>query len=100
MQWRSTRIDPDHRAGVSTVALMEGGHKMDIGGLKQFFGQNILVSADGKDFVGTLQAIPGSQDAVSLRPLDDATANNYIFAINGVAALSVSSISFVQKLDR
>jgi len=73
---------------------------MDIAGLKQFFGQSILVSADGKDFVGILQPIQGSQDSVTLKPLDDADANNYTFAINGAAALSVSAISFVQKLDR
>jgi hypothetical protein len=72
---------------------------MDIAGLKQFFGQNILAAADGKDFVGTLQPIAGSQDTVTLKPLDDATANNYTFAINGAAALSVSAISFVQRLS-
>ena len=71
---------------------------MDIAGLKPLFGQKILAVADGKDFVGTLKQVSGSQDTVTLTPLDDATANNYIFAINGVTALSVSAITFVQKL--
>jgi hypothetical protein len=72
---------------------------MDIAGLKQFFGQSILASADGKDFVGILEPIHGSQDTVTLRPLSDAIANNYPFAINGAAALSVSAIAFVQRLS-
>lgn len=72
---------------------------MDIAGLKQFFGQSILASADGKDFVGILERIQGSQDTVTLKPLSDALANNYQFAINGVAALDVNAIAFVQKLN-
>lgn len=72
---------------------------MDIAGLKQFFGQSILVSADGKDFVGILERIQGSQDTVTLKPLSDALANNYPFAINGVAALDVNAIAFVQRLN-
>ncbi|MGA9273446.1 MAG: hypothetical protein WBV40_07600 [Candidatus Cybelea sp.] len=71
---------------------------MDLAGLKSLLGQNVLAAADGKDFVGTLHTIAGSQDTVSLKPLDDATANKYIFAINGVTALSVSAITFIQKL--
>lgn len=71
---------------------------MDLAGLRTLFGQNVLAAAGGKDFVGKLQSISGSQDTVTLKPLDDATANNYIFAINGAAALSVSAITFVQKL--
>jgi hypothetical protein len=71
---------------------------MDLAGLKALFGQNVLAAAD-KEFVGKLEQIPGSQDAVTLQPLDAATANNYPFAINGVTALSVSAITFVQKLS-
>jgi hypothetical protein len=70
---------------------------MDLAGLRPLLGQNVLAPADGKDFVGKL-AISGSQDTVTLKPLDDATANNYLFAINGATALSVSAITFVQKL--
>lgn len=72
---------------------------MDIAGLKQFFGQSILASADGKDFVGVLERIQGSANTVTLKPLSDAIANNYTFAINGVAALDVGAISFVQRLS-
>jgi len=70
---------------------------MDMAGLKPLFGQRILASA-GNVFVGTLETIPNSADAVALKPLDAASANNYPFAINGVTALSVSAITFVQKL--
>ena len=70
---------------------------MDLAGLRLFFGQNVLAAADDKDFAGKLESISGSQDTVTLKPLDDATANNYIFAINGATALSVSAITFVQK---
>jgi len=71
---------------------------MDLAGLRPLFGKNVLAAAD-KEFVGTLEPIPGSQDTVTLKPLDAATANNYPFAINGVTALSVSAITFVQKLS-
>lgn len=71
---------------------------MDIAGLKPLFGQRILAVAS-KEFVGTLGPIADSKDAVTLEPLDPASANNYPFAINGVTALSVSAITFVQKLS-
>ncbi|HEX4012318.1 MAG TPA: hypothetical protein VHX17_00355 [Candidatus Cybelea sp.] len=71
---------------------------MDIAGIKHLFGQRVLADA-GKEFVGTLEPIAGSQDTVTLAPLDAATANNYPFAINGVTALGVSAISFIQKLS-
>lgn len=71
---------------------------MDLAGLRHLFGQNVLAAAD-KEFVGTLEPIPGSQDTVTLKPLDPAAANNYPFAINGVTALSVSAITFIQKLS-
>lgn len=70
---------------------------MDLAGLRPLFGKNVLAAAD-KEFVGTLEPIPGSQDTVTLKPLDASAANNYPFAINGVTALSVSAITFVQKL--
>jgi hypothetical protein len=70
---------------------------MDLAGMKQLFGQRILAAAD-KEFVGTLEPIAGSQDTVTLKPLDAASANNYPFAINGVTLLSVSAITFIQKL--
>jgi hypothetical protein len=72
---------------------------MDIAGLKPLFGERVLASTGDKDFVGTLEQVPSSGDTVTLKPLDDATANNYTFAINGVTALSVSAISFIQKLQ-
>lgn len=71
---------------------------MDIAGLKALFGQRVLADA-GKEFVGTLEPIAGSQDTVTLKPLDAATANNYPFAINGVTALSAGAITFIQKLS-
>jgi hypothetical protein len=70
---------------------------MDLAALRPLFGQKVLAAAD-KEFVGTLEPISGSQDAVTLKPLDAATANNYTFAINGVTVLSVSAITFIQKL--
>lgn len=71
---------------------------MDIAGIKHLFGLRVLADA-GKEFVGTLEPIAGSQDTVTLTPLDAASANNYPFAINGVTALGVSAISFIQKLS-
>jgi hypothetical protein len=72
---------------------------MDLSGLKPFFGQQIVVATTiSKEFVGTLEPIPNSQDAVSLVPLDAAIASNYQFAINGVASLSIGVVAFVQKL--
>ena len=70
---------------------------MDIAGLRALFGQRVLADA-GKEFVGTLEPIAGSQDTVTLKPLDPASANNYPFAINGVTALSAGAIIFIQKL--
>jgi hypothetical protein len=72
---------------------------MDMAALKPYFSQNVLVVAGSKDFVGTLEGVPGSQQAVTMKPLSDAVANNYPFAINGVALLSVDAISFLQKLS-
>jgi len=52
---------------------------MDIAGLKALFGQRVLADA-GKEFVGTLEPIAGSQ-------------------VNGVTALSAGAITFIQKLS-
>ncbi len=71
---------------------------MDLAALKPLFGQRVLVSAD-KEFVGTLEPIAGSQDTVTLKPLDATAANNYPFAINGVTLLSAPAITFIQKLS-
>jgi hypothetical protein len=71
---------------------------MDLAGIKPLFGHHVLAVADSKSFVGLLAPIPGSEDTVTLKPYDEATANNYTFAINGVTALSVSAITFIQKL--
>jgi hypothetical protein len=70
---------------------------MDLAGIRHLFGQKVLAAAD-KEFVGTLEPIAGSQDTVTLEPLDATAANNYPFAINGVTALSLSAITFIQKL--
>jgi len=64
---------------------------MDMPALKPYFGQNVLV-------VGTLEPVQDSQKAVTMKPLPAAQANNYQFAINGVALLSIDAISFLQKL--
>ena len=71
---------------------------MDLNGLMQFFGQRILAVTDGQTFVGTLEPISGSQDTVTLEPLDDAASRQYGFAINEVTALRVSEITVVQQL--
>ncbi len=73
---------------------------MDIAGLKPLFGQRVTVAtAIGKDFIGTMEPIAGSSAAISLAPVDDATASYYSFAINGVSSLSVDAIAFVQRLQ-
>lgn len=74
---------------------------MDIGALKPLFGQRVVVvTSISKEFVGTLLALDGSKEAVKLVPLDAADAANYQFAINGVAALSIGVITFVQLLSK
>jgi hypothetical protein len=71
---------------------------VDIAGLRPLFGQNVLAVAEDKDFVGRLAAIAGSMETVTLKPLDAATASNYLFATNGVTALRIDAITFIQKL--
>jgi len=71
---------------------------MDIAGLKALFGQQCIAVAAERQFVGTLNEIPNSSATVSMTKLPDDLASTYDFAINGVAALDVGSISFCQRL--
>ncbi|MBD5656335.1 MAG: hypothetical protein IAI50_14315 [Candidatus Eremiobacteraeota bacterium] len=65
------------------------------------FGHNVVVHTSiGKEFVGTLEQIANSASTVMLRPLPDDLATNYAFAINGVSALDVSAIVFMQDLSQ
>jgi hypothetical protein len=72
---------------------------MDMNGCKPLFGHNVVVATTvGKEFIGTLEPIPNSLSSVTLRPLPDATAANFPFAINGVNVLDLGVISFMQDL--
>lgn len=71
---------------------------MDISALKPYFGKNVLVASGDKQFVGTLEPVPSSPTTVTLQPLSNDIAENYEFAINGVALLSADSIAFLQTL--
>ncbi|MBD5656694.1 MAG: hypothetical protein IAI50_16165 [Candidatus Eremiobacteraeota bacterium] len=72
---------------------------MDMNGCKPLFGHNVVVATTvGKEFVGTLEPIPGSTSSVTLKPLSDDAASSFAFAINGVDALDIGVISFVQDL--
>jgi hypothetical protein len=72
---------------------------MDLAALKPFFGKNVLVVTGTKDFVGTLEPVPDSQKAVTMKPLKGNLASKFPFAINGVVLLSADSISFLQNLE-
>lgn len=58
----------------------------------------VVTVATGTKFIGRLEPIPNSTSAVSLVPLDAATGAANEYAINGVPALDVGSIVFVQRL--
>jgi len=74
---------------------------VDIPGLKPLFGHQVAVSTSvGKEFVGTLASITGSTSTVMLAPLPASVANNFQFAINGVDALDIGVIAFVQTLSK
>ncbi len=61
--------------------------------------QAVVVSiGSGPKFIGRLELIPASSSSVTLIPLDDATAAKNDYAINGVAALDIGSIVFIQRL--
>jgi small nuclear ribonucleoprotein (snRNP)-like protein len=72
---------------------------MDLAGLHALLHQPVVVTvATGTKFIGRLETIGGSTSAVTLQPLDAATAAQNDYAINGVAVLDVNSIVFVQHL--
>jgi hypothetical protein len=72
---------------------------MDINGCKPLFGHQVVAHTSmGKEFVGTLEPISGSSSTVSLVPLPAAVAAQYQFAINGVNAIDVDVIVFMQDL--
>jgi hypothetical protein len=72
---------------------------MDINGCKSLFGHHVVAHTTiGKDFVGTLSEISGSAATVELVPLSDDEAARYPFAINGVNAIGVEVIAFMQDL--
>jgi len=71
---------------------------MDLAGLKPLFGQQCVAVTAGKSFIGTLEPVAGSTSTVAMTKLPDPVAAPYPFAINGVAALDVGSITFVQRL--
>ncbi len=72
---------------------------MDINGCKPLFAHSVVVHTSvGKEFVGVLEPIAGSTMTVTLLPLAPDIAQNYLFAINGVSALDVGSIIFIQDL--
>jgi len=74
---------------------------MDIPGLKPLLGHQVVVSTTvGKEFVGILELMPGSSSSVTLLPLPSASASSFQFAINGVNALDLGVIAFVQDLGQ
>jgi hypothetical protein len=72
---------------------------MDVAGLKPLFGQQCVAVVAQRSFVGTLQPVPNSTSTVSMTKLPDTLAAQYPAAINGVAALDVGSVTFVQRLS-
>ncbi|HYW52544.1 MAG TPA: hypothetical protein VE826_01170 [Dongiaceae bacterium] len=71
---------------------------MDYPGLEPLFGQQCIAVIGNRSFVGTLQPVANSKATVAMRKLPDDVASRYDFAINGVAALDVGAITFVQRL--
>ena len=72
---------------------------MDLAGLHSLLHQPVVVTVSvGTKFIGRLEPIANSSSTVTLVPLDAATAEQNDYAVNGVAALDVGSIVFVQPL--
>jgi len=70
-------------------------------GCKPFFSHQVVVSTTiNKQFVGTMGPDGTSAEAVRLAPLASEVAAQYDFAINGVNALDVGVITFIQDLAR
>ena len=73
---------------------------MDLAGIRPLVGQPVVVAiATGTKLIGRLETIPNSTTTVTLEPLDPATAARNDYAINGVAALDIGSIVFIQRLE-
>jgi hypothetical protein len=72
---------------------------MDLAGLQALLNQAVVVTVStGTKFIGRLETIPHSTTTVTLQPLDAATAAQNDYAINGVPALDIGSIVFVNRL--
>ncbi len=72
---------------------------MDLAGLRPLLGHAVVVTVSlGTRFIGRLEPIANSASTVALAPLDAATAAANDYAVNGVAALDVGSIVFIQPL--
>jgi hypothetical protein len=72
---------------------------MDLAGLHSLLHQPVGVTVSiGTKFIGRLEPIPNSSSTVTLEPLDAATAAANDYAINGVSALDIASIVFIQRL--
>jgi hypothetical protein len=72
---------------------------VDYPGLAPLFGQQCVAVVGSRSFVGTLRSIPDSKSTVAMDKLPDDLANQYDFAINGVAALDIGAITFCQRLS-
>jgi hypothetical protein len=80
--------------------LTIGENQMDLNGCKPLFDHEVVAHTSfGKEFVGTLKPISGSASTVTLTPLPASTAAQYPFAINGVNAIDVGAIAFMQDLS-
>jgi len=72
---------------------------MDLAGLRSLLHQPVVATVSvGPKFIGRLETIPNSSSTVALEPLDAATAAANDYAINGVPALDIGSIVFIQRL--
>jgi hypothetical protein len=71
---------------------------MDLAGVHALLNQAVLAQVGATKFIGRLETIPNSTSTVTLLPLDAATAAQNEYAINGVAALDLGSISWMERL--
>jgi hypothetical protein len=72
---------------------------MDLAGLHSLLNEAVVVAVgSGTKFIGRLETIPNSTTTVTLLPLDAATAAQNEWAINGVSALDIGSIAFIERL--
>ncbi len=72
---------------------------MDLAGLHALLNQPVVATVViGTKFIGRLETIANSSSTVMLAPLDAATADKNDYAINGVPALDIGSIVFIERL--